>query len=76
MVHAPGPEGGIRETPEKSPVGRRCFRVLASAEQGSLGMSARNDVFTGQFRTAEPFSAPKEKNPLTNQGVNGAGKGI
>jgi len=37
-------------------------------------MSAGNAVFTGQFRTAEPFSALKVKNPLANQGVRWSGE--
>jgi hypothetical protein len=37
-------------------------------------MSAGNGVFTGESRSAEPFSWGKTKNPLTDQGVIWSGK--
>jgi hypothetical protein len=58
-VRTPGLVGDIRETPEKSPGRRPCFRVLAVAEKGSLGMSAGNPVFTGESGSAEPYFGEK-----------------
>jgi len=73
-VRAPGLVGDIRDTPEKSPDRRLCFRVLARAEKGSPGMSAGNAVFTGQIRTAETLSAAIMKNPRSKPGVRWNGK--